>query len=111
VLTCANAAGTHRLDLLVIGKSRRPRALKNVTSLPVQYKSQTNAWMDRSIFLDWFHCSFVPAVKKHLSQFQNHRNSKCLLLLDNCKAHPPINEMVSKCGNIFVMCFPPNRIF
>ena len=50
VLCCANAAGTHRVKLLVIGKSRQPRAFKNVRHLPVEYSAQSNAWMDTTIF-------------------------------------------------------------
>lgn len=39
-LLCANAAGTHKCKLMIIGKSAKPRALKNVQNLPVIYKSK-----------------------------------------------------------------------
>ena len=40
VMVCANASGSHRLRLLMIGKSCRPRALKDIINLPVLYRSQ-----------------------------------------------------------------------
>ncbi|GBM28161.1 Jerky [Araneus ventricosus] len=54
VLLCANASGNHRVTPFVIGKSAKPRAFKNVTHLPVQYKAQSNAWMTAALFKDWF---------------------------------------------------------
>ncbi|GFY06563.1 tigger transposable element-derived protein 2 [Trichonephila clavipes] len=40
--TCSNAFGNHKFPLMVIGKSAKPRAFKNVNmkSLPVYYRSQ-----------------------------------------------------------------------
>ncbi|BFZ00329.1 hypothetical protein BsWGS_03368 [Bradybaena similaris] len=108
VLPCANAAGSHRLQLVVIGKFIRPRALKGVLHLPVDYRAQKNAWMDRTIFSDWFHHHFVPAVKNHLSTVPNLPNSKAVLLLDNCRAHPSTNDLISECGQIFTILLPPN---
>ncbi|GFS60049.1 tigger transposable element-derived protein 4 [Trichonephila clavipes] len=40
VLACTNATGTHKIKLVVIGKSRSPRCFKNVRSLPCDYLSQ-----------------------------------------------------------------------
>ena len=42
---CSNAAGTHTLPLMVIGKSVKPRAFKSVDvkSLPVHYRSVKTA--------------------------------------------------------------------
>jgi hypothetical protein len=31
-----------------------------------------------------------------------------LLIIDNCKAHPPATELVSERGNIFAAFLPPN---
>jgi len=65
-----NLTGNHRLPLLVIGKSKKPRAFKNVNlnALPVNYYAQKSAWMDQTIFTDWFHKVFVPRVKVHLAE-------------------------------------------
>nr|XP_042911148.1 jerky protein homolog-like [Parasteatoda tepidariorum] len=44
ILACANASGNHKMKLTVIGKSAKPRALKNITkeALPVHYTNQKN---------------------------------------------------------------------
>ena len=49
LMNCANATGTHKLPLLLIGKSQRPRCLKNVTKLPLIYKNQKHAWMNGNV--------------------------------------------------------------
>ena len=36
-MVCANASGEHKVKLLVIGKSKKPRCFKNVHTLPVSY--------------------------------------------------------------------------
>lgn len=48
----ANATGTHKLKLLVIGKAKSPRAFKNLTHLPVTYKNQAKGWVTRDVFSD-----------------------------------------------------------
>lgn len=106
ILTCSNASGQHRLKLLVIGKSKSPRALKGMVNLPVDYKSQKNAWMSKMLFKDWFFKEFVPAVRKNKAELGK-ADSKCILLLDNCTAHPEETELVSDCGLIFACYFPP----
>ena len=35
-------------------------------------------------------------------------SSGSVLLLDNCRAHPPDHELVSDCGSDFACYFPPN---
>lgn len=69
-MVCANATGNHKLPLLVIGKSQKPLAFKNfnLNALPMNYYAQKSAWMDQTIFLDWFHEVFVPQVKVHLAE-------------------------------------------
>lgn len=42
IKVCANASGTHRLPLLMIGKSKKPRCFENVKNLPFRYKAQSN---------------------------------------------------------------------
>jgi len=53
-MVCANASGNHRLPLLVIGKSKKPHAFKNLNMnvLPVNYYAQKSVWMDQTIFFD-----------------------------------------------------------
>lgn len=106
VLCCANASGTCRIRLTVIGKSAKPRALKGVSNLPVHYTHQCNAWMTAEIFDHWFHHIFVPTVKNFLKKKGLREDSKVCLVLDNCRAHPPVDQLVS--GNIFTVYLPPN---
>lgn len=99
-------AGTHRIKLCVVGKYRKPRCFKNLTYLPVDYRAQSNAWMDCETFTNWFRHVFVPSVKENLKKKGLSEDSKVVLLLDNCKAHPPAEEL--SVGNIFVVYLPPN---
>ena len=52
ILATANASGEFRLPLLLIGKSKNPRVLKNInlSALPVIYKNQKKkpGWVQRS---------------------------------------------------------------
>ncbi|XP_055614175.1 jerky protein homolog-like [Uranotaenia lowii] len=65
-MSCANADGSYKLPLMLIGKSKRPRALENVRELPLYYASSKNAWMTRQLFKDWFFNEFVPKVTAFL---------------------------------------------
>lgn len=47
VVACANAMGTHKIPLLVIGKEKEPRCFKNLEVLPVKYIDQWNGSMER----------------------------------------------------------------
>lgn len=61
LMLCSNAAGTHKIKPLVIGKSRKPRAFKNFTN-PLDYANSQCAWMTTHIFYKWFRESFVKQV-------------------------------------------------
>ena len=63
---CANASGTIKLPLLLIGKAKNPRCFRNLKkeALPVVYGSQKNAWVDRDIFSDWFLTVLFPKQNK-----------------------------------------------
>lgn len=104
-MPCANATGNHKLNLLVIGKSKKPRAFKNFT-LPVLYKGQAKAWMNVALFKEWFHDEFIPSVRKHLKS--KNLDQKAILFLDNCPGHPDESDLVSDDGKITVTFFPPN---
>lgn len=46
IMNCANASGSHKIPLLMIGKSAKPRCFRNANvGLPVEYTSQSNSWM------------------------------------------------------------------
>uniref|UniRef100_A0A2H8TNS6 Jerky-like n=1 Tax=Melanaphis sacchari TaxID=742174 RepID=A0A2H8TNS6_9HEMI len=101
-MPCSNASGTHKLNLLVVGKPKNPRAFKNV-SLPVDYKNQNKAWMTKSIFVEWFHETFVPSVEKFNKKQNLSKNA--LLIVENCPDHP-IDDLNH--SFIRVMFLPPN---
>ena len=105
VMVCANATGTHRIPLLMIGKSKNPRCFKNV-KLPLIYTSQKNAWMNSDLFIKWFENNFIPEVKKF--QQDSGKQGRVLLLLDNAPSHPS-PETLNKINDMFeVKFFPPN---
>ncbi len=92
----------------MIGKSKNPRCFKNINrdQLPVIYANQKNAWVNTSLFGEWFHNSFVPIVQKKLVEIGV--DPKGVLLLDNCSAHPDESELLSKDGKIIAKFLPPN---
>lgn len=52
-LFCCNATGTNKITLFIIGKSARPRSIKNLKHLPVVYKASKKGWMNRDLFQEW----------------------------------------------------------
>ena len=50
VLVCANADGTEKRKLFVIGKSKNPRCFKHVKNLPVNYSANKKSWMTSELF-------------------------------------------------------------
>lgn len=103
-LCCANATGSHKLKMVVIGKSKTPRCFKNQQP-PVQYFSSKNAWMTSWIFEEWFMKSFVPQVKAY--QTEKNLPFKALLLVDNAKCHCS-GGLTSEDGFYKMMFLPPN---
>ena len=77
-----------------------------MSSLPVTYRSQKNAWVDTTIFSSWFHDTFVPGVQSKLQSMGI--EPKALLILDNCSAHPDEELLVSADGLVTAKFLPPN---
>ena len=50
IMNCFNATGTHKVQLLLIGKSQSPRCFNGINHLPVVYRRQKNAWMNSKMF-------------------------------------------------------------
>ncbi|KAG6934571.1 tigger transposable element derived 5 [Chelydra serpentina] len=108
LLFCVNKSGSHIVRPLMIGKARSPRCFHhdNMKAFPFEYTNSKNAWMNRSIFEDWFHKTFVPAIQDHLRKLK--QEEKALLLMDNCPAHPPAENLFSRDGKIKVSYLPKN---
>lgn len=105
ILVGANASGKHRLPLLMIGKSAKPRCFKNV-QIPINYTNQKSAWMSGEIFINWFSNDFIPSVKKFRKD--NKLTGPVLLILDNAPTHPS-EDILNKIDESFKVCFlPPN---
>lgn len=83
-LACKNASVTHKIQPLVIGKSKNPRCFARKT--PKCYTSSKNAWMTSFLFKEWFHKTFVPEVRAFIEE--NGTFPKALLILDNAPCHP-----------------------
>lgn len=108
VLLCCNKSGSHKLPPLVIGKFGKPRCFHhvNMTTLPASNTHSKNAWMTSSIFEDWFHEEFVPKVRRHLRLKK--MDSKAILLMDHCPAHPGIESLTSLDKKIKAAFLPKN---
>ena len=97
VLVGASMIG-EKLPLLVIGKSVNPYCFRNVSSLPAIYRSQPSAWMDQIIFLEY--------LNKLDKRFETEKR-KCIVFIDNCRAHPP-QDNLKHMKALKVVFFPPN---
>ncbi|XP_046684931.1 jerky protein homolog-like, partial [Homalodisca vitripennis] len=109
VLACSNASATNKIPLMVIDKLRlhkKPLCFKNMNmnALPVYYKNQKKAWMDRALFQEWFEKQFVPNVRAYNEE--NGLPDRALLLIDNAPSHPDDLELVI--GDIKAIFLPPN---
>ncbi|XP_043263440.1 jerky protein homolog-like [Colletes gigas] len=63
IALCSNATGTHKIMPLM----------------------QRNAWMDQSLFANWYENHFKPSVRDY--HIKNGINGPVILLLDNCAGH------------------------
>ena len=106
VLACANAAGTHKCKLLIIGRSKNPKSFRGVRFLPVHYRNNKRSWMTSDIFKEWFKTCFIPEARNHCRKSGLPENCKILLILDNCSAHTASGVHIK--NNVFVHYLPPN---
>lgn len=95
IMACSDASGGSKLPLVVIGRSAKPRCLKNLSALPVYYRNQKSAWMVASLFKEWFDLEFVPKVKSYLLSMG--LPIKAVLLVDNRSSHFQLEN--EQCGN------------
>ncbi|XP_023234735.1 MATH and LRR domain-containing protein PFE0570w-like [Centruroides sculpturatus] len=108
VLCCVNAAGTHKCNLLIVANSKllHQRPFKGIKYLPILFRAQGSACMNKCTFKDWFHDHFVLEVRHHFRQIGLPQNSKALLLINNSPAYTNSDELQN--GNIFTICLPCN---
>ncbi|XP_057654774.1 jerky protein homolog-like [Diorhabda carinulata] len=91
---------------LVVGKSKKPRAFKNIniSAFTVYYQARKSAWMDCSLFQTWFFDKFVPAMEKYLKL--KNLPIHVVLLLNNAPSHP--SEFELQHGDIKAMFLSPH---
>ncbi|XP_050049998.1 tigger transposable element-derived protein 6-like [Dermacentor andersoni] len=77
VLFCCNSTGTEKLKPPVVGKSAKPHCLKNVVSLPCDYRANQKAWITRGLFTQW-----LPQLDDTMK-----KKDRKILTVDNCSAH------------------------
>lgn len=94
---CANADGSAKVDMAIIGKAKNPRCFRS-RDCPLKYFSQTNAWSDSATFLKWWQQVFLPFIRRHT-------HLPVLLLMDGCASHA---ELVDDRDQVTVMTYPPN---
>ena len=96
---CANFTGNIKLPLSLIMKAARPCSFSwvDMRNLPVEYKSQKNAWVNTNIFSEWFHNYFVPHVQEKLREFKEPR----ALLVQ-------MPDQISQDGKVKASFLPPN---
>ena len=95
VAMCCNMNGTEKMDLVVIGKSKKPRAFRkaNTKQMEFVYFNKQTAWQNRSTFAEW------------LRQFDAKMHGRrVLLLFNNASCH----YGAPKCYNVKLVFLPPN---
>lgn len=70
-----NTDGSEKLEPPVIGKSRNSRRFENIKRLPVEYESNKDAWMTRTLWIEWL---------KTLDNLMRRRERQIVLLFNNC---------------------------
>ncbi|KAK3878580.1 hypothetical protein Pcinc_016793 [Petrolisthes cinctipes] len=87
VLLMANTAGTEQLKPLVIHRSARPRAFKNVfiSKLPVIWRANKKAWMTSNIFEEWYVEYAIPGIE-NVNKKHNMAN-RAMVITDNASSH------------------------
>lgn len=93
LLSC-NMDGSDKLEPQAIGKSRNPLCFRNIKQMPVEYKSNKNAWMTTTLWIKW------------LKKIDNQMRKQCqiVMLCDNCAAHSDDIRLM----NIKLVFLPPN---
>ena len=93
-IAVASATGK-KLEIFVIGKSKKPRCFKNVNQFPWRYRAQKKSWLAGVLFEEW--------VRKLDSSFRT-QSREVAVLSDKCPPHPKIKNLT----NINLIFLPPN---
>lgn len=108
IMCCANATGLHKLKLCIVGKAKKPRPQVNLHSQTCQSLiSAKKAWMDLSIFRQWFDKILAPSKRAFkIQRVARKRLYSCWIIHQHIQ-----NEKLSfrsDDGQIFAKYLPPN---
>ncbi|XP_029777041.1 tigger transposable element-derived protein 1-like [Suricata suricatta] len=112
LLFCANASGDFKVKPLLVHHSENPRAFKKCqvqkSQLNVLWRSNSQAWVTRVLFVEWINEVFGPAVKKYL--LERSLPLKALLVMGSAPAHPPgfEDDLLEEFEFLKVKFLPPN---
>lgn len=97
---CVNATGSDRFPVWIIGKSKTPRALRNInfSTMGAQWRWNKKAWMNTTIMVEWLH-----AFYQHIGSTR-----QVLLTMDNFSAHYSAIELHPPPLNIRICWLPAN---
>ena len=93
-MAASNALGD-KIPMFVIGKSVKPRCFKGIKKKPCRYRAQKKSWMTSDLFEEWV---------RGLDCIFQREDRKIALIVDNCPAHPDINDLKA----IELVFLPPN---
>uniref|UniRef100_A0A5S6QAI5 HTH CENPB-type domain-containing protein n=1 Tax=Trichuris muris TaxID=70415 RepID=A0A5S6QAI5_TRIMR len=105
VMVCANALGTNRIPLYLIGRAKTPRSFKNTKKPLVEYGYQRMAWIAVQLFKDWFIKIFIPEV---MQLKKTGRTLPEIAFSDNAPAHPSAKYLNMVDEFVTVKFLPPN---
>lgn len=89
VMVGANAVGTEKLLLLVVGNAENPCCFKGAKNLPVWYSSKTKAWISHSLSEDYI--CHQDGRYNQTSECQK----RCVVFIENCGPHGAINNLLA----------------
>ena len=95
-----NSTGSDRLPVWIIGKSKKPRALKNVsvTTMGGEWRWNQKAWMNTTVMCEWLQAFYI-----HIGSIR-----EVLLTMDNFSAHVLALQLTPPPSNIRIAWLPKN---
>jgi len=103
LMVSSSAAGA-KLPLFMVGTAKQPLCFKHLChngQPPMGYIHQANAWFTQEITIHWINKILWPWHKR------NFGDVRCILLLDNCRAHTDLNKALYP-DKVIIFFFPPN---
>lgn len=98
LVLCINATGSCKVDPLIVGTASNPHCFRDGVC-PIPYLSQKNAWVDSTVYKNWWEKVFLPSVREFTDE-------PVALIMDNFSGHD-IN-CSDETGQVTTFFFPPN---